>query len=405
VRVDPQRTTLVFHQFPVRIGRDKSNECPLAFEFVSRQHAHLEFENGALYLCDDGSTCGTFIRDGAERLATNGRVKLDDVGSEFQIGHGIGSTITIRAELYDDTDRGAFEDTLDGALTIPPDAPAANDTQPYAQKQIDPASVDAGALLQNFRSVFEGQRHAWFEARHGLLQALGALDPSRARSVLEALIVECPWLAEDREIQTMAASVGLEAPAKSVGAIDADIALSRLRDLAASHVPFAPPLAGPEAISRFASRLGLVLRTMFDGVGAMRIAYQWEEERTAMGDELDLFDLGAFSLDWTRSDSHARGRVEDIFTSLLAQRAQLVKETAECFWRLAPSAIEATTRTALGPLKHRALWRRYCEEYRALLGGIDAPASVTRVACTLAPIAPPRDSDSAVAALSEASLA
>ena len=371
VRVDPQRTTLVFHQFPVRIGRDKSNECPLGFEFVSRHHAHLELEDGALYLCDDDSTCGTFVRGGAERLATHARVKLDDVGNEFQIGHGIGSTITIRAELFDDTDRSAFDDTLDGALTIPPDPPGANDTQPYAKAQIDPAGVDAGALLRNFQGVFEAQRHAWFEARHALLQALGALDPSRARAVLEALIVECPWLSDDGEIGKMAKSVGaaLSVKPSRTRLIDGDIALSRLRELAAAHVPFAPPLSGPEAILRFASRLDLVLRTIFDGVGALRVAYQSEAERAAMGNELDLFDLGAFALDWTRSDSHARGRIENIFTTLLTQRSALVKETAECFWRLAPAAIEATTRTALGPLKHRALWRRYCEEYRALLGG------------------------------------
>lgn len=369
VRVDPQRTTLVFHQFPVHIGRDRTSDCPLAFEFVSRRHAHVEIEDGVVYLCDDGSTCGTFVRGGAERLPRHGRVKLADVGWEFQIGHAVGATVTIRAELCE-TDP-AFEDTLDGALTIPLDT---GETQPYAAEKLDPEDLDASAVRKQLQTAFETHRHGFFETRHALLQALGNSDGSRARPLLIALFKECPWLTEDREVRDTARALGVELARAEAPTPETDAALSRLRDLAAAHIPFAPRLDSAEAIVRFTTRLDLVLRIVFDGVDALRVAYQYETDPAAE-DAHNRFDM-ACALDWSRSDSHARGPLERIFTGLLAHRAQLTKEVAECFSRLAPEAIEATVRHPVAPFRYRAIWSRYRDEYRALfgsLGAIDAP--------------------------------
>ncbi|HEV8269049.1 MAG TPA: FHA domain-containing protein [Thermoanaerobaculia bacterium] len=44
-----------------RIGRDASNEVPLAREGVSRLHATVRFEGGSFWLEDSGSTNGTFL--------------------------------------------------------------------------------------------------------------------------------------------------------------------------------------------------------------------------------------------------------------------------------------------------------------------------------------------------------
>ena len=71
----------------VVLGRDPQH-CNLMFPRevpgVSRQHCRLEFSNGALWLSDLGSTCGTFLDDG-RRLPPSTPVRLQS-GQRFYLG-------------------------------------------------------------------------------------------------------------------------------------------------------------------------------------------------------------------------------------------------------------------------------------------------------------------------------
>lgn len=83
------------------VGAAAGNELVLDTDTVSGRHAHLElFPNGDLWLCDDGSTNGTFA--GGERLAS---------GARQQIVHGaqvgFGRTVVFRVEQPDLAGRGA----------------------------------------------------------------------------------------------------------------------------------------------------------------------------------------------------------------------------------------------------------------------------------------------------------
>jgi ABC-type multidrug transport system ATPase subunit len=70
-----------YSQGVVRVGRD-SNECQIVFEsgqypMVSRRHAELRWEAGTWYLCDLGSTYGTYVNN--ERVSQTRPVAVGDV--------------------------------------------------------------------------------------------------------------------------------------------------------------------------------------------------------------------------------------------------------------------------------------------------------------------------------------
>ncbi|MEC9352531.1 MAG: FHA domain-containing protein, partial [Planctomycetota bacterium] len=52
---------LEFEDFPVRIGRESDSEIVTDDSKTSRQHATFEMEEGQLYLCDKGSSNGSFL--------------------------------------------------------------------------------------------------------------------------------------------------------------------------------------------------------------------------------------------------------------------------------------------------------------------------------------------------------
>jgi hypothetical protein len=72
-------------QEEIKIGRDETNHIVLSDDkkIISREHAHIKFENDTYYLSDVGSRNGTFINK--NRLKPNYPYVLDDA-SEFSLG-------------------------------------------------------------------------------------------------------------------------------------------------------------------------------------------------------------------------------------------------------------------------------------------------------------------------------
>ena len=68
---------------PITLGRTGANAVVIADAGVSSRHAQLQWKMGALYLCDLGSTNGTFVN--GEKLAPNVERKLN-VGDRLRFG-------------------------------------------------------------------------------------------------------------------------------------------------------------------------------------------------------------------------------------------------------------------------------------------------------------------------------
>ena len=68
-----------------RLGRGEHNEITLHGDGISRSHARIEHENGVFVLVDPGSTNGTFVRHGAQRIE---RHTLRD-GEQLLLGDAI----------------------------------------------------------------------------------------------------------------------------------------------------------------------------------------------------------------------------------------------------------------------------------------------------------------------------
>ena len=71
---------VVFNDFPVRIGRDALAEVSLPYGFVTRWHAILKIEDGAVLLWDLGSTNGTTLDAPVARLSPHEKVDLRSTG-------------------------------------------------------------------------------------------------------------------------------------------------------------------------------------------------------------------------------------------------------------------------------------------------------------------------------------
>jgi DNA-binding response OmpR family regulator len=65
----------------VRIGRSKNSDVVLDDEFTSRNHAFVERRGNRYYICDNGSTNGTYLLD--ERVSGSKQLKS---GDEIQVG-------------------------------------------------------------------------------------------------------------------------------------------------------------------------------------------------------------------------------------------------------------------------------------------------------------------------------
>jgi two-component system cell cycle response regulator len=69
----------------ISIGRGRDNDIVLPSDCVSRRHAQLEHRDDGLYLVDVGSTNGTFVNEGTQRI----RERRLRRGDQFSIGDTI----------------------------------------------------------------------------------------------------------------------------------------------------------------------------------------------------------------------------------------------------------------------------------------------------------------------------
>lgn len=367
---DKQTTTLFFTSFPVRIGRDEVNECQLTFPFISRTHAVLELEDERLLLRDGGSRYGTHVCNHTRKLAPDERLDLASVGYEFQIG-----AMGLRAELRDAEGASTVPATPydDGESGARPHNAPQNATEHYAAQRIDPRVVDAHAIVVQLRVLLERQRAAWDEITALLGSSLPTLDTSRRAAILNHLALEFPRLRDERAFRDLAKRYGVEIEGSGELAVptEADIALRGLQELAATYVPYAPPLASREAIVAFLGKLDDSLKACFETFVALRFAHR-SELHEPVEPEPRISELGARLLDWTSASDAARVDLENLGRDLLTHHAQLAEEVRRGVSRvltlLSPDAIERHVAGELHPLsllfgESRARWRVLRERF------------------------------------------
>lgn len=347
-------TTLLFPRLPVRIGRDPEADCCLAFPFVSRKHARLDFEGGRVVLRDEGSRRGTWVVGASRRLGPGEQVDLQTVGSEFFIG----TELRIRVELQPATE--------DGVPTT--SEPAASSgivsTSYYADADIDPRALDAEAIERSLLDALEKHHGATKELSDVLLQA-AACAPAHVERFAELLVKADPEWDGHASIRQFVTGSGIVPEPSRVDAT----ALRALQELAASHVPYGPPLNGVEAVVGFVTRLDAVLTLLLEGVAAMRYAAERETGRQVPRPP-SRTELAAALLDWT-NDGELVERLREELAFMLGHHRRLVDEVttrlAGILEHLSPAAIEDHCATARWPGRRKALWREFERRHATLV--------------------------------------
>jgi predicted component of type VI protein secretion system len=324
-------TTLHFSKLPIRIGRGEGIECRLEFPHVSRVHARIEMIDGRLFLVDEGSRLGTWVKDHSRRLQPGVRVDLSAVGSEFYIG----PDLRCRVSLEED------EDTIQRPEPEP--APGAVDddgmipTTYYQDSNVDPQALDADAIEQALLEALADQRRASEHLTGVLLQA-AACSPERVKHFAE-LVVEAEPEWDGRAAVRHFVTVSGIRPSPS--RVDAT-ALAVLQEIASSYVPYAPAISSPEAVAEFGTRLDTVLSLLIEGIAAMRYAVE-RESGAVPTDRPVRGELGACLLDWTNDGAYVR-RLHGEIQFMLGHHRRLVDEVTQRLARilehLSPEAIE-----------------------------------------------------------------
>ncbi len=362
VTADGRTRTFTFDTFPVRIGRDESSDCELAFSFVSRLHATIHLRDGALVLRDEGSRNGVYV--GGVKLEPRECVDLRVVGNEFEI-----MTVRLKATLRDE---------VGTATVIDAEPAAANATRHYADASINPMTVDAHGVVLQVRTAYERYRDAWEEIERALKTSVETLAPDRRAAIMKHLAIEFAQLAREPEFRALASRYGvvLDADRPPSGPTEADVALRGLRELAAAYVPYGPPLASNEAVAGFLEKLESAFDVLFEGFVALRFAHRSETGQT-LESVPSADEIAARLLDWTASGHAGRDEVEEAFIEMITHHARLVADVGEgtrkLLMELSPDAIDAATpRGFLALGRCRRLWTAFRYRYSRLTSA-DAP--------------------------------
>ena len=128
---------LEFEDFPVRIGRESDSEIVTDDSKTSRQHATFEMEEGQLYVCDKGSSNGSFLN------STRIEREVASQGDKVRVGN---TRIMIVAV------EGVEEAPLPGAASLPgaeslePPAPARDEGEEEDDEEEDEVKIKSSDL-------------------------------------------------------------------------------------------------------------------------------------------------------------------------------------------------------------------------------------------------------------------
>jgi type VI secretion system protein ImpI len=348
--------TLTFRRFPVRIGRDETNDCQLAFALVSRFHARIDLNGDSLLLRDEGSSHGTFLAGQSAPLPALRFVDLSVAGGAIQI-----AALHLEAALLDDIDATRIFDqnaTTDLHLEADPNA-----THMYDEEQVDPSALDADAVERLVTAGVDALARARAELTRTIKAASLTLKRDRRVALFDTLLAAHPELLHEEAFSAVVDKSAVRARV----APEADVALRGLQEISSLYVPYAPPLTQAESVAAFLGKLESTLRLLFESLAALRYAYR--SEAALPTSPSGNADLAAQLLDWTRESSDARHALEQEFVDIATHHRRLVSEAVwgveRMLAELAPARIEQAVtheRGRLSLFRFRAQWEAY--EYR-----------------------------------------
>ena len=395
--------TVVFGQFPVRIGRNPLNDLKLQAGFVSQFHAVLDFRNGSLTLRDLGSKNGTTLRCG--RAPAHESVDLAPYDGEFSISallfkaavEEVGDVVPPRAPQ-----RGLLLGGL-GAHHAPLDATVACSDQ------------DAAWMLKAVAKSFASQKIGGTEA---LRSRIDAYKTSRAtmQEIVQTIAVEVqsvpeyqrqslfawafenyPGIADDPGFRRLA-----EHHSAIIDKHDADgrvrrlehIALQAVRELASLYDPTSSSLGTEEDLVQFLTRVRDTLDMFFKSFIPLR-----DGHRQFMA-EMDIPNptscmpgapegaAGLVSRATTplalaklllgsSASQHAvcramEGAFADLMIHQIALLSGVMRGVRSLMQEVAPSTIESdmgnrrkkgATGLMVGPYRFRELWKVFVSRY------------------------------------------
>ncbi len=336
----------VFRTFPVRIGREPDYECRLGFSFVSRRHARIELNGSRLVLHDEGSKFGTFVRGMSRRVMEP--ISLDEVGGEFQIG-----TLAFHTELFDEAsavDVGDW-DAPNEKPTIP------NPTRTYAQAEVDPANVDAEAVLDQTRAFLLHRRDT---ARDLVVDALAAVGEQHRTAALRELVRGFPELLQVPALAELVSTCGVDVTHPDV----ALAAHGALEGLLSKYAPKRGPLDEAERIEAFARQLDEALECLIEGVSGLLFAHGCESGLEDAGPT--TAEIAALLLEDQGGDEGV-ALLSQAFVNLVTHHARITRGALEAFQtllhELSPDGFE---KAHSGLFATGARWRAYRKRHREL---------------------------------------
>jgi type VI secretion system protein ImpI len=366
----------IFHDFPVRIGRDALAEVSLPFAFVTRWHAVLKVEDDAVLLWDLGSTNGTTVGSPPAKLPPHEKIDLRRHGMAFAIGPLDFSLETVETEAAPRSrDRGG------PVLSSTGNAPLHTHFEENAATRA--LAVEASALAQTLRNPVGEVRAARGRLRETLTAALRDHAAPARVELLHHLARELPELVAELDVAEIASSLDLgHGDIEGLRAVtDEALALEVLRELAAwYHTPH--PLIGREAIVGFGQKIQDALDALFAGYVPLRngmktFAAEFEvaQKQSTGGGASSLFqaqtplELGVRALDWSDplDGAHAfRSLFADVMIHNMSLIGGVMKGAAALIHELSPSALSEAfeearkagrTGIAVGVFRYRELWR------------------------------------------------
>jgi type VI secretion system protein ImpI len=344
-------SSLLFQRFPVRLGRDETNDCRLDFAFVSRSHASLALDKGRLVLRDEGSKSGTWVRGGSVRLEAGRSMELGGVGDEFRIG-----TLRFRAELVrDEEDLQPTQEKLESVDSED------FQTRHYDEGRVDPAALESEAVEASLRASL-AQCAAANRALVDVLRTARGGSSEHLKHLAEIVVAAEPEWDGRAALRHFVAASGLRpAPAR----LD-DTALRVLQELAAFYVPYAPPLSGSEAVVEFGQRVDDLLSAVADGLEALGRAHHAATTAARDPDARSRPERLALWLDWTRDNAGIRAlRAE--FARVATLHGKLTATWQERTKAVRPEQIEADCGcpSSWAPWRYALLWREYVRRFAA----------------------------------------
>ncbi len=313
---------------PVIIGRDtRAAHCIIQDLQVSKLHACIDVQDGAIRVRDAGSTNGTYV-DG-RRLTPNCWVRLGAAGEAVELRIG---EYTIRASIHK-------EETTLSLAELAEEIPGHRAPRRSKASVPSPSTRDHASGTFEMHSSVLRLTPAYASARSGMTAFYDALAkeleaaPSAARPhVCDDLVRVCESLAEDVQARAIMERSGWRAPSDAPLATASlgGAAIAAMQELAKWYVGGDRALTTPAEVAAFTNNVRATLDELLLGYRALIDGMSRFEQHIDIPSEpasplpSSPVQLAAALLDWASNNDTLRQRLRGSFAELMMHQVALL---------------------------------------------------------------------------------